>query len=138
MISADASLGVTRSSRYIHSFSCRVWYYRGCLHLLVIPKDGPLSIHPFANPATAYLIYKSSSRFTLHIFLILSTCVLLLVGAGLFSSACGYFQTYVFNKGVGGDVDETGDGPGSFDVNRSVWHLVCFPITAGYPGDSLY
>jgi len=76
-----------------------------------------------AGAFISYLIYKSSSRLTLHIFLIVSTGVLLLVGAGLFSSACGYFQIYVFNKGVGGDVSETGDGPGSFNVNGSVWHL---------------
>lgn len=26
-------------------------------------------------------------------------------------------------QGVGGDVSETGDGPGSYDVDGNVWHL---------------
>jgi len=73
--------------------------------------------------AISFLIYGSTSRLTLHVFLVLSTAVLLLIGAGLFSSACGYFQLYVFNHGVGSDVSETGDGPGSFDVRGNVWHL---------------
>lgn len=50
-------------------------------------------------------------------FLIASTGVLLLIGAGLASKSVGFFQTYKFNKGVGGDVSETGDGPGSYDVD---------------------
>ncbi|KAF9515675.1 hypothetical protein BS47DRAFT_1371943 [Hydnum rufescens UP504] len=70
-----------------------------------------------------FLIYGSTSRLTLHVFLVLSTAVLLLIGAGLFSSACGYFQLYVYNHGVGSDISETGDGPGSFDVRGNVWHL---------------
>ncbi|KAF8325868.1 iron permease FTR1/Fip1/EfeU [Cantharellus anzutake] len=71
----------------------------------------------------SYIIYSSTSHLTLHYFLIVSTSILLLVGAGLFSSACGDFQTYVFNRGVGRDVSETGDGPGSYDVHGMVWHL---------------
>lgn len=72
----------------------------------------------------AFLIYTSGSRLTLHYFLVASTAILLLVGAGLFSTACGAFQRYVFNRGVGGDVEEIGDGPGSFNVHGNVWHLV--------------
>jgi len=72
----------------------------------------------------ALLIYASGSRIALHIFLVVSTCVLFLIGAGMLSSACGHFQLYVFNRGVGADVAELGDGPGSFDVHGNVWHLV--------------
>ena len=32
-------------------------------------------------------------------------------------------EYYVFAKGVGGDVAETGDGPGSFRTKGNVWHL---------------
>jgi len=71
----------------------------------------------------SYLIYRGGSALAIHWFLVISTCILFLVGAGLFSRACGYFQEYVFNRGVGGDVSETGDGPGSFDVSGNVWHL---------------
>ncbi|KDQ13780.1 hypothetical protein BOTBODRAFT_160045 [Botryobasidium botryosum FD-172 SS1] len=72
----------------------------------------------------SYLIYRGGSALAIHWFLVVSTCVLFLVGAGLFSRGCGYFQTYVFNRGVGSDVSEVGDGPGSFDVDGNVWHLL--------------
>lgn len=76
-----------------------------------------------AGAFISYLIYYSGSKFALHIFLIISTCILLLIGAGLFSSACGSYQLYVFNQGVGADVSELGDGAGSFRVQGNVWHL---------------
>jgi high-affinity Fe2+/Pb2+ permease len=77
--------------------------------------------------AAAFAIYSSSSRLTLHFFLIGSTSVLLLIGAGLFSSACNHYQTYVFDRRVGADVEELGNGPGSYNVIGNVWHLVsCF------------
>ncbi|GAA5824926.1 hypothetical protein JCM3770_002295 [Rhodotorula araucariae] len=71
-----------------------------------------------------YLIYASGSRINLSIFLVISTNVLFLLGAGLFSKTVLFFQIYTYNKGVGGDVAETGDGPGSFDPTTGlVWHL---------------
>lgn len=70
-----------------------------------------------------YLIYASGSKVNLSIFLVISTNILFLLGAGLFSKSVGAFQTYRFNTGVGGDVAETGDGPGSYDVDGNVWHL---------------
>ncbi|KAL8286872.1 hypothetical protein RQP46_003878 [Phenoliferia psychrophenolica] len=70
-----------------------------------------------------YLIYASSSKLNLTIFLIISTNVLFLLGAGLFSKAVGDFERYKFNRGVGADVAELGAGPGSYDVRLSVWHL---------------
>lgn len=68
-----------------------------------------------------YFIYASGSRVNLTIFLVVSTNILFLIGAGLFSKAVAGFQRYKFNKGVGGDVAETGSGPGSFDVDGNVW-----------------
>ncbi|KAH7339697.1 iron permease FTR1/Fip1/EfeU [Rhizoctonia solani] len=65
-----------------------------------------------------YLIYASSSRTSLSVFLIASTSFLLLIGAGLFSK-------YKFNTKVGGDVAEAGNGPGSYDVVGNIWHLNC-------------
>ncbi|KAL8280307.1 hypothetical protein RQP46_007224 [Phenoliferia psychrophenolica] len=70
-----------------------------------------------------FLIYKSSSKLNLTIFLIVSTNILFLLGAGLFSKSVGDFERYKFNQGVGSDVAELGSGPGSFDVRISVWHL---------------
>ncbi|CAE6492923.1 unnamed protein product [Rhizoctonia solani] len=70
-----------------------------------------------------YLIYASSSRTRLSAFLVASTSLLLLIGAGLMSKAVGAFERHRFN--VGGDVAEAGDGPGSFDVVGNIWHLDC-------------
>lgn len=70
-----------------------------------------------------YLLYRSSSRLNMSIFLVGSTCLLLLIGAGLASKTVGYFQTYKYNQMVGGDVSETGSGPGSYSVHGNVWHL---------------
>ncbi|KAG8808438.1 high-affinity iron permease [Serendipita sp. 399] len=72
-----------------------------------------------------FIIYKSSSRVGLSIFLIVSTWFLLLIGAGLFSKAVGNFQRDKFNKIVGGDVAEAGSGPGSYPVQGNIWHLNC-------------
>lgn len=65
-------------------------------------------------------------------FLVISTNILFILGAGLFSKAVGGFEKHKFNKGVGGDVAETGTGPGSFDVDGNVWHL-----TYGSPDNAL-
>ncbi|CAE6508673.1 unnamed protein product [Rhizoctonia solani] len=72
-----------------------------------------------------YLIYASSSRTSLSIFLVASTAFLLLIGAGLFSKSVGDFERYKFNTKVGGDVAEAGNGPGSYDVVGNIWHLNC-------------
>jgi high-affinity iron transporter len=73
-----------------------------------------------------YIIYTFASRATLTVFLVVMTNFLLLIGAGLFSKAVWHFQENAFNHLLGADVDDTrGDGPGSFDVRGSVWHLDC-------------
>ncbi|KAJ7669292.1 iron permease FTR1 [Mycena polygramma] len=73
-----------------------------------------------------FIIYSFASRTTLTVFLVLMTNLLLLIGAGLFSRAVWAFEEHAFNKLLGGDVDDSGgDGPGSFRVSNSVWHLDC-------------
>ncbi|VDB91672.1 unnamed protein product [Peniophora sp. CBMAI 1063] len=73
-----------------------------------------------------YFIYAFASRATLTVFLIVMTNFILLIGAGLFSRAVWDFQTNAFNHLLGADVDDAGgDGPGSYDVRGSVWHLDC-------------
>lgn len=95
-----------------------------------------------AGLAVGYLLYKSSSRLSgfhvplhsqklrktdgnvptdLSIFLVASTCFLLLIGAGLLSKSVGYFETYKYSQLVGGDLAETGTGPGSYSVHGNVW-----------------
>ena len=56
-------------------------------------------------------------------FLIVSTCLLYLVAAGLFSRGVWYLQAQAWNKEVGADADEVGSGPGSYDITKSVWHV---------------
>ncbi|KAI1788064.1 iron permease FTR1 [Ganoderma leucocontextum] len=73
-----------------------------------------------------YLIYAFASRTTLTVFMVVMTNFLILIGAGLFSKAVWAFQENAFNHLLGADVDDAGgDGPGSFDVRGSVWHLNC-------------
>lgn len=59
----------------------------------------------------------------LQFFLIISTCLLYLVAAGLFSKAVWYFEAQAWNIAIGGDAAETGAGPGSYDIGKSVWHV---------------
>lgn len=59
----------------------------------------------------------------LQLFLVISTCLLYLVAAGLFSKAIWYFQQQEWNKIVGGDAAEVGAGAGSYDIDHSVWHI---------------
>lgn len=56
-------------------------------------------------------------------FLVASTCLLYLVAAGLFSRAIWLIEQQQWNKVVGGDAAELGDGPGSYDIDRSIWHV---------------
>lgn len=83
----------------------------------------PVVVGLICGVIVGWVIYRTGSSTTLHWFLIGSTTFLFLIGAGLFSKAIGFFQYYVFASGVGGDVAETGDGPGSFQVAGNVWHL---------------
>lgn len=75
------------------------------------------------------LIFERGGKSTkLQYFLILSTCLLYLVSAGLFSRAVWYFEAQDWNNVIGGDAAETGAGPGSYDISKSVWHVnVSFP-----------
>jgi high-affinity iron transporter len=68
---------------------------------------------------------RGGSSASLQYFLIISTCFLYLVSAGLFSRAVGYFETNAWNNIIGGDASETGSGPGSYDIRQSVWHVNC-------------
>jgi len=59
----------------------------------------------------------------LQFFLIVSTCLLYLVAAGLLSRAVWYFEAQAWNDATGADAAETGAGPGSYDIDQSVWHI---------------
>jgi len=78
-----------------------------------------------AGCAVGYIIYKGGNMAPLQIFLIVSSCFLYLVAAGLFSRGIWFFEANDWNKATGGDAAENGSGPGSYDIRRSVWHVNC-------------
>ena len=72
-----------------------------------------------------YIIYKGGNQASLQIFLIVSTCFLYVVAAGLFSRGVWFFQNRQWALMVGGDFSEAGSGPGSYNIRQSVWHVNC-------------
>lgn len=70
-------------------------------------------------------LYYSGSTVSLQIFLIVSTSILYLIAAGLFSRGVWFFETYKYNQATGGDASENGSGPGTYDISKSVWHVNC-------------
>lgn len=66
---------------------------------------------------------RGGSSTHLQVFLVVSTCLLYLVAAGLFSRAVGYFEQQEWNNIIGGDAQELGDGPGTYDIDKVVWHV---------------
>ncbi|GEQ72818.1 hypothetical protein JCM33374_g6506 [Metschnikowia sp. JCM 33374] len=72
-----------------------------------------------------FAMYYTGANFSLQIFLIVSTCILYLIAAGLFSRSIWFFETYVFSKLTGGDASENGSGPGTYNIKKSVWHVNC-------------
>ena len=67
--------------------------------------------------------HRGGATAKLQYFLIVSTCFLYLVAAALFSRAVWYFEAQEWNNAIGGDAAETGAGPGSYDISKSVWHV---------------
>ena len=72
-----------------------------------------------------WLLYYFGSTSKLQVFLIVSTCILYLISAGLFSRGIWGFEQHVYNNQTGGDAAENGSGPGSYDISKSVWHVNC-------------
>ncbi|EGP90546.1 unnamed protein product [Zymoseptoria tritici ST99CH_1A5] len=73
--------------------------------------------------AIGYIIYRGGHSTKLQIFLTISTCFLYLIASGLFSKAVWDFEMNSWSKIIGGDAAETGSGPGSYDIRKSVWHV---------------
>ncbi|KAF4553481.1 High affinity iron permease ftrA [Elsinoe fawcettii] len=78
-----------------------------------------------AGALVGFILYKAGNRASLQVFLVISTCFLYLVAAGLFSRAVWSFEMNAWNKAIGGDAAETSSGPGSYDIRKSVWHVDC-------------
>lgn len=82
--------------------------------------------------AIGFAMYRSGGTVSIKIFMLTSTCFLYLVAAGLFSRGVWFFEMHQFITKVGADVSESGNGPGSYDITRSVWHVnCCNPETDG-------
>ncbi|MCV5084822.1 FTR1 family protein, partial [Escherichia coli] len=45
--------------------------------------------------------------------------------AGLFSRAIWALESQQWAKAIGSDAVELGSGPGSYDIDKSVWHVDC-------------
>lgn len=70
-----------------------------------------------------YLIFRSGNILSVRLFLVASTCFLLLIAAGMASRAVYYLQFYTYVRLVGDSAAESGDGPGSYDARGYVWHF---------------
>jgi high-affinity iron transporter len=68
-------------------------------------------------------LLRGGASAKLQYFLVVSTCLLYLVAAALFSRGVWFFEAQQWNNEVGGDAAETGAGPGSYDISKSVWHV---------------
>lgn len=57
----------------------------------------------------------------MHTFVLVSSSLLFVIGAGLFTKGVGRLEAYPFERAVGGDLAESGSGPGSYDVRKMGW-----------------
>ncbi|QLQ79480.1 hypothetical protein HG537_0C01270 [Torulaspora globosa] len=95
--------------------------------------DQPLSSIPLSMITAAsisgifgYFFFRYSGSLSLKICLVVATCFLYLISAGLFSKGVWQLELQDFiNKCNGQDMSEVGSGPGSYDISRSVWHVNC-------------
>lgn len=78
-----------------------------------------------AGVAVGVLLYYFGSTVSLQIFLCISTAILYLIAAGLFSRGVWFLEANEFNKKSGGDAAESGSGPGSYNIHKVVWHVNC-------------
>lgn len=72
-----------------------------------------------------FLIFRSGNIVSVRIFLIFSTCFLLLIASGMASRAVYYLQFYAYVQLVGDSAAESGDGPGSYNSQGYIWHFNC-------------
>lgn len=81
-----------------------------------------------AGALIGYLIYKGGNKTSLQIFLVASTCFLYLVAAGLLSKGVWNLEQDAWVRLAGEGAAESGAGPGSYDIRKSVWHVnVSYP-----------
>lgn len=79
------------------------------------------------RPKPRLIHHRGGSLAKLRLFLTASTCLLYLVAAGLVARSVWYFEAQHWKILVGGDAAEMGTGAGSYDIDRSVWHVNVSP-----------
>ena len=90
----------------------------------------PVVIGLIAGISVGVILYYFGNNVSMQLFLIVSTSMLYLISAGLFSRGVWFFENYVYSKQTGGDAAENGSGPGTYNINKSVWHVnCCNPLT---------
>ncbi|SPO19748.1 probable high-affinity iron permease [Ustilago trichophora] len=72
-----------------------------------------------------YLIFRSGNVLSVRIFLVFSTCFLLLIASGMASRSVYYLQFYAYVRLVGDSAAESGNGPGSYNSQGYIWHFNC-------------
>ncbi|AAS54619.1 AGR129Cp [Eremothecium gossypii ATCC 10895] len=85
----------------------------------------PVIVGLLAGAAVGALLYYGASRSSMQVFLILSTCILYLIAAGLCSRGAWFFENHRYNLGTGGDASESGSGNGSYNILQAVYHVNC-------------
>ncbi|CAH0046456.1 unnamed protein product [Clonostachys solani] len=72
-----------------------------------------------------YFLYRGGNMLSIQVFLTISTAVLYLIAAGMFSKAIWYLQMHEYNVKTGGDAAESGSGAGSYNIKQTIWHVNC-------------
>ncbi|KAG0047634.1 hypothetical protein BGZ83_007339 [Gryganskiella cystojenkinii] len=75
----------------------------------------------FCGLLVGYILYRGGNKMSLHRFFIGSTCLLLLLAAGLVAKGIASFEAYTWAKKIGAQ----GDDSATFDPRVNVWGLKC-------------
>ena len=121
--------------------------FEGVLFIAGVVASSPISSIPLSvlagmiiGVALSYMLYRQVTRkaslehdtdisirgrnmASMQQFLLIPTCLLYLIAAGLFSRGVWHLEAHQWNNIVGGDAAELGSGPGSYDIRNSVWHV---------------
>lgn len=137
MLKANSHNAVKFSEKYAFFILPFITALREGLEAVVfvggVGLDQPLTSIPLSMITAAsisvifgFFFFRYSGALSLRICLVVATCFLYLIAAGLFSKGVWQLelQDYI-NKCNGQDMSEVGSGPGSYDISRSVWHVNC-------------
>ncbi|KAF8936093.1 high-affinity iron permease [Dissophora ornata] len=75
----------------------------------------------FCGLLVGYIIYRGGNMMKLHKFFVASTCLLLIIAAGLVAKAVAAFEANTWNKLTNTQSDDAG----TFDPRVNVWGLTC-------------